>query len=118
MFALLETAIAFAAAMLAVSLFISAAVQWISTIGRYRATILIDMLRALIHGFRVFHNGSQALAADGPGATEAQKKACADTELTFVNDVLGDPVLHARDIQRPFLLQRGYMEGRDFLFAA
>jgi glycosyltransferase involved in cell wall biosynthesis len=24
----------------------------------------------------------------------------------------------ARDIQRPFLLQRGYMEGRDFLFAA
>lgn len=99
MFALLETAIAFAAAMLAVSLFISAAVQWISTIGRYRATILIDMLRALIHGFRVFHNDSQALAADGPGATEAQKKACADTELTFVNDVLGDPVLHARDIK-------------------
>ena len=45
MFALLETAIAFSAAMLAVSLFISAAVQWIAGLGRYRATTLADMLR-------------------------------------------------------------------------
>lgn len=97
MFALLETAIAFSAAMLAVSLFISAAVQWIAGLGRYRATTLADMLRSLIHGFRVFHNDAEAVAADQPEATPAQKQACRDCEMTFVNDVLSDPVLHARD---------------------
>jgi len=96
MFALLETAIAFSAAMLAVSLFISAAVQWIAGLGRYRATTLADMLRSLIHGFRVFHNDAEAVAADQPNATAAQKQACRDCEMTFVNDVLSDPVLHAR----------------------
>jgi hypothetical protein len=96
MFALLETAIAFSAAMLAVSLFISAAVQWIAGLGRYRATTLADMLRSLIHGFRVFHNDADAVSADQPDATAAQKQACRDCEMTFVNDVLSDPVLHAR----------------------
>lgn len=97
MFALLETAIAFSAAMLAVSLFISAAVQWLAGLGRYRATTLADMLRSLIHGFRVFHNDAEAVAADQPEATAAEKQACRDCEMTFVNEVLSDPVLHARD---------------------
>lgn len=120
MFALLETAIAFSAAMLAVSLFISAAVQWISNVGRYRSITLIDMLRTLIHGFRVYHNDPQAVAADQPDATPAQKQACTDTEMTFVNDVLSDPVLHARDVKlayqdRPGMLakQIDYIDAQD-----
>ena len=69
---------------------------WFSALA---SIILIDMLRTLIHGFRVYHNDPQALAADLPGATPAQKQANTDAEMAFVNDVLSDPVLHARDVK-------------------
>ena len=98
-FPLIETAVAFCAAMLAASLFVSALVQLVQGVGRYRSQALIGMLRSTIHGFRVHHCDPEALAADRPGAGRETRRRVACTENAFVEDVLGDPVLHAREVK-------------------
>ncbi|HEY3255637.1 MAG TPA: hypothetical protein VGJ91_16880 [Polyangiaceae bacterium] len=101
MLPLLETAIAFAAAMLTASLLVSAVVQAIQSAGCYRADIVAGMLRSVIHGFRSFYNDPDLLAVDypAPGNPEqlepAQGRVFAG-ETAFVNDILADPALHAR----------------------
>jgi hypothetical protein len=81
---LVETAIAFAAVMLAVSLFVSALVQVIQNLLHWRGKTLVDTLKQLFVGFRDFH--------DDPDAHD-------DTTATrFAHEVLGDPSLHARDV--------------------
>lgn len=105
MFPLLETAITFAAAMLAASLFVSALVQGVQSIGEYRSEIVERMLKSLIHGFRYFYNDTDVLRADGahvaapPLSAEELAKlrgVVLATEQEFVSDVLSDPALHAR----------------------
>ncbi|WP_437529641.1 hypothetical protein WME79_48140 [Sorangium sp. So ce726] len=96
MFPLLETALAFALIMLTASLFVSAVVQVIINVGRYRSLVLIHMLRSLIHGFRAFHRDPDVVdPATGRPAHDAlsRNEAC---EKRFAHEVLADPVLHAR----------------------
>ncbi|HKO52357.1 MAG TPA: hypothetical protein VJV79_31835 [Polyangiaceae bacterium] len=99
MFPLLETAIAFAAAMLTASLLVSAAVQAIQKVGRYRADTVSGMLRSVIHGFRSFYNDPELMAVDYPDGSDelgaAQGRVFAG-EKAFVRDILADPALHAR----------------------
>jgi hypothetical protein len=105
MFPLIETAIAFAAAMLAASLFVSAIVQGIQNIGQYRSEIVERMLKSVIHGFRSFYNDLDVLTADGvheavpklgPEQLKQLRALVLATEHEFVADVLADPALHAR----------------------
>jgi hypothetical protein len=101
MFPLLETAIAFAAAMLTASLLVSAVVQAIQSAGSYRADTVAGMLRSVIHGFRSFYNDPDLLAVDypdpnDPGKLEPAKGRVFAGEREFVNDILADPTLHAR----------------------
>jgi hypothetical protein len=99
MFPLMETALAFAAAMLAASLFVSALVQVLQGVGRYRARTVSELLHALIHGFRVYHNDADILkaeAAPGPAARKKLLDAANECEDIFVRDILVDPVLHQR----------------------
>ncbi|WP_433926432.1 hypothetical protein AB3662_26280 [Sorangium cellulosum] len=96
MIPLLETALAFALIMLTASLFVSAVVQVIINVGRYRSCVLIHMLRSLIHGFRTFHRDPEVVdPVTGRPAPDAlsRNEAC---EMRFVHEVLADPVLHAR----------------------
>jgi hypothetical protein len=67
-------------------------------VGRYRARTVAEMLRALIHGFRVFHNDADILAAEAAKPAEKKRKLAEanECERVFVRDILGDPVLHAR----------------------
>ncbi len=101
MFPLLETAIAFAAAMLTASLLVSAVVQAIQSAGSYRADTVSGMLRSVIHGFRSFYNDPDLLAVDYPDPsspdelTPAKGRVFAG-EREFVKDILADPTLHAR----------------------
>ncbi|MGK3992822.1 hypothetical protein [Sorangium sp. So ce1024] len=93
---LLETALAFALIMLTASLFVSAVVQVVINVGRYRSCILTHMLRSLIHGFRTFHRDPEVVdPVTGRPAPDAlsRNEAC---EMRFVHEVLADPVLHAR----------------------
>ena len=105
MFPLIETAITFAAAMLAASLFVSALVQGIQTIGEYRSEIVERMLKSVIHGFRSFYNDIDVLRADGahvagPALSAEEliqlRRVVLATEQEFISDVLSDPALHAR----------------------
>ncbi|WP_437962038.1 hypothetical protein WME76_21870 [Sorangium sp. So ce119] len=96
MIPLLETALAFALIMLTASLFVSAVVQVIINVGRYRSCVLIHMLRSLIHGFRTFHRDPEVVdPVTGRPAPDALSgdESC---EMRFVHEVLADPVLHAR----------------------
>lgn len=92
MFPLIETAIAFIVLMLAASLFVSAMVQILVNAGRYRSRTLVDMLRSLMHGFRVFHNDPRVVDAQ-TGRADLDDDG---PEFEFVKYVLRDPVLHAR----------------------
>jgi hypothetical protein len=85
---LVETAIAFAAVMLAASLFVTALVQLLQGLLRWRGKTLTDTLKQLFHGFRDFHGDDQA--HDDAAATR------------FAHDLLGDPSLHARDVMRRY----------------
>jgi hypothetical protein len=101
MLPLLETAIAFAAAMLTASLLVSAVVQLIQSAGSYRADTVAGMLRSVIHGFRSFYNDPDLLAVDYPDAATAEQLEPAKGrvfagERAFVKDILADPTLHAR----------------------
>ncbi|WP_437618285.1 hypothetical protein [Sorangium sp. So ce1151] len=99
MIPLLETALAFAMIMLTASLFVSAVVQVIVNVGRYRSCVLIHMLRSLMHGFRAFHRDPDVVdPATGRPARDAlaRNEAC---EMRFVHEVLADPVLHARSAE-------------------
>jgi hypothetical protein len=99
MFPLMETALAFVAAMLAASLFVSALVQVLQGVGRYRARTVSELLHSLIHGFRVYHNDADILAAEAAPTPAEKRKALADAnkcEDVFVKDILVDPVLHQR----------------------
>ncbi|WP_437969328.1 hypothetical protein WMF04_08520 [Sorangium sp. So ce260] len=92
----METALAFAMIMLTASLFVSAVVQVIVNVGRYRSCVLVHMLRSLMHGFRAFHRDPDVVdPATGRPAHDAlaRNEAC---EMRFVHEVLSDPVLHAR----------------------
>lgn len=96
MIPLLETALAFALIMLTASLFVSAVVQVIINVGRYRSCVLTHMLRSLMHGFRTFHRDPEIVdPVTGRPAPDAlsRSEAC---EMRFVHEVLADPVLHAR----------------------
>ncbi|XYH93177.1 hypothetical protein ACMHYB_35660 [Sorangium sp. So ce1128] len=95
----METALAFALIMLTASLFVSAVVQVIVNVGRYRSCVLIHMLRSLMHGFRAFHRDPDVVdPATGRPARDAlaRNEAC---EMRFVHEVLADPVLHARSAE-------------------
>src|SRR5262249_7394887 len=98
MFPLIETAIAFAVAMLAVSLFVSAVVQAVQSAGDYRSDIVRTMLRSVIHGFRSFYNDADVVALDYRDGSAAGDKLATmrDAEERFVKDVLADPALNAR----------------------
>ena len=101
MLPLLETAIAFAAAMLTASLLVSAIVQAIQSAGSYRADTVAGMLRSVIHGFRSFYNDPDLLAVDypdpnSPDELEPAKGRVFAGEREFVKDILADPTLHAR----------------------
>jgi hypothetical protein len=101
MFPLLETAIAFAAAMLTASLLVSAVVQAIQSAGSYRADTVSGMLRSVMHGFRSFYNDPDLLAVDYPDPANADELEPAKGrvfagERAFVKDILADPTLHAR----------------------
>ena len=101
MFPLLETAIAFTAAMLTASLLVSAVVQAIQSAGSYRADTVSGMLRSVIHGFRSFYNDPDLLAVDYPDPRssdelEPVRGRVFAGERAFVQDILADPTLHAR----------------------
>lgn len=101
MFPLLETAIAFAAAMLTASLLVSALVQGIQSVGAYRSNTVSGMLRSVIHGFRSFYNDPDLLAVDypdkeDPDDLEPARGRVFAGERAFVKDILADPTLHAR----------------------
>ncbi|WP_437487610.1 hypothetical protein WME75_07180 [Sorangium sp. So ce1014] len=85
--------------MLTASLFVSAVVQVIVNVGRYRSWVLTHMLRSLMHGFRAFHKDPDVVdPATGRPARDAlaRNEAC---EMRFVHEVLADPVLHARSAE-------------------
>ena len=99
MFPLIETALAFATAMLAASLLVSAAVQMLQKLGRYRSHTVREMLEALMHGFRVYHNDPEILKAEDEEGAEKKKKLYENTEEveeTFAEDIMSDPALHER----------------------
>jgi hypothetical protein len=99
MFPLVETAIAFAILMLTAALFVSALVQLVQKIGRYRSQTVAGMVKSVIHGFRVYHDDSDILAAEDEKDPEKKMHRAAENErveLQFVNDILSDPVLHTR----------------------
>lgn len=80
MFPLIETAAAFAAVMLVVSLFVSALVQAIQSVLGLRAAGLTDMLLTLVHNYAEIH---------GIDLDEEGEKA-------FVEAIVSHPLLHAR----------------------
>lgn len=98
MFPLIETALAFATAMLAASLFVSAAVQILQKLGRYRSRTVREMLEALMHGFRAYQNDADILADENKkdSTREATFKKSKEAEETFAEDILSDPTLHTR----------------------
>ncbi len=81
MFPLIETAAAFAAVMLVVSLFVSALVQAIQSLLGLRAAGLTDMLLTLVHNYAEIH---------GIDLDEEGEKA-------FVEAIVNHPLLHARN---------------------
>jgi hypothetical protein len=85
MFPLIETAAAFAAVMLVVSLFVSALVQAIQSGLGLRAAGLSDMLLTLVHNYGRLH---------GRDLNEAE-------EREFVDAILTHPLLHTRRGRRP-----------------
>jgi hypothetical protein len=91
---LLETALAFTLAMLAASLFVSAGVEGIQRIGKYRTNGLKDMMRVMIRGFRTYHN--DPVVDFLPSVTDP-------LDDRFVNDILSDPVFnaHSDDLNNP-----------------
>jgi hypothetical protein len=104
---LIETAIAFVAAMLAASLFVSALVQLLQNGLHYRGRTVVEMLKTLLNGFLVYHNDPDALVVDDPkkskkkdpkGYTEAKKRIDARLDQ-FAHDVLSDPALHSREVK-------------------
>ncbi|WP_437318858.1 hypothetical protein [Sorangium sp. So ce385] len=111
MIPLLETALAFAMIMLTASLFVSAVVQVIVNVGRYRSGVLVHMLRSLMHGFRAFHKDPDvvdpATGLPAQGALE-RNEAC---EMRFVHEVLSDPVLHARSAKLAYGSDPGRLAG-------
>jgi hypothetical protein len=99
---LIETAVAFVAAMLAASLFVSALVQMIQNGLHYRGRTVVAMLETLLDGFLVYHNDSDALLANQPVDTPdtvAARGRIKQRLNAFVNDVLSDPALHAREVK-------------------
>jgi hypothetical protein len=104
---LIETALAFVAAMLAASLFVSALVQLLQNGLHYRGRTVVQMLKTLLNGFLVYHNDPDALLVDDPrrskqkdpvGYAAAQKRI--DARLNqFAHDVLSDPALHSREVK-------------------
>ena len=78
MFPLIETAAAFAAVMLVVSLFVSALVQAIQSGLGLRAAGLDDMLLSLIHNYGILH----------------EQDLSEDEEKAFVDAVVTHPLLH------------------------
>jgi hypothetical protein len=78
MFPLIETAAAFAAVMLVVSLFVSALVQAIQSGLGLRAAGLNDMLLSLVHNYGILH---------GQDLSEDEEKA-------FVDAIVTHPLLH------------------------
>jgi hypothetical protein len=99
MLPLLETALAFAVAMLAASLFVSAVVQILQRLGRYRARAVSDMLASLLHGFRVYFNDADVLTGE---KDRAASMTCAKQEVQFATDILADPILHSRAMQETY----------------
>jgi len=85
---LVETAIAFSAVMLAVSLFVSALVQLIQSVLHWRGITLIEMLAQTLHGFKDFHE-----------ADHSHDEALAKR---FAVDILTDPSLHASSVLKRF----------------
>jgi len=104
MFPLIETAIAFAAAMLAASLVVSGLVQVLLSVGRYRSRGVEEMLLSLMQGFRNFNNDPAVVPPPpGDGKTRPADKipppdtaALRRAERAFVDDVMTDPTLQAR----------------------
>src|SRR5688572_29879766 len=104
MFPLIETAIAFAAAMLAASLVVSGCVQIVLSLGRYRSRGVEEMLLSLMQGFRNFNNDPAVVPqppVDGKakGAVKIPPPdpvALQKAERAFVEDVMTDPTLQAR----------------------
>jgi hypothetical protein len=104
MFPLIETAIAFAAAMLAASLVVSGCVQVVLSLGRYRSRGVEEMLLSLMQGFRNFNNDPAVVPqppVDGKakGAVRIPPPdpvALQKAERAFVEDVMTDPTLQAR----------------------
>lgn len=103
MFPLIETAIAFAAAMLAASLVVSGCVQVVLSLGRYRSRGVEEMLLSLMQGFRNFNNDPAVvpqppanLAKGAPKIPPPDPVALHAAERAFVEDVMTDPTLQAR----------------------
>ncbi|WP_437730062.1 hypothetical protein [Sorangium sp. So ce1335] len=125
MIPLLETALAFALIMLTASLFVSAVVQVIMNVGRYRSCVLIHMLRSLMHGFRTFHRDPEIVdPVTGRPAPDALERS-AECEMRFVHEVLADPVLHARSAKiaagtdpEQLALQVEYIDADDLITIA
>jgi hypothetical protein len=84
MFPLIETAAAFAAVMLVVSLFVSALVQAIQSRMKLRAAGLTDMLLTLVHNYTRIHG----IDLDDDG------------EKAFVEAIVAHPLLHSRGPRR------------------
>lgn len=99
MLPMLETVLAFVAAMLAASLFVSAVVQVVQGLGRYRSRTVAGMLYALIHGYRVYYNDPDILEAEAE-TDPMKRRTLLDQanrcEAVFVRDILADPALHSR----------------------
>jgi hypothetical protein len=95
MMPLVETALAFVAAMLGASLVVNGAVQTLLTLGHHRSRTVEDMLRSLIHGFRFFYNDLAVI--DDPSMKVAKDPVkLSDSAEVFVQDVMTDPTIYAR----------------------
>lgn len=95
MMPLIETALAFTAAMLAASLVVNGGVQAVLTLGGYRSKTARDMLQSLMHGFRFFYN-DPTVVPDAAGRLKGSADNVRRSAETFVNDVMSDPAIHAR----------------------
>jgi hypothetical protein len=96
MFPLIETAIAFAAAMLAASLFVTAVVQVLQKLLGLGPRTTRDMLEALMYGFRDFHNDPAIDAAETAGAASDKRENVNKECARFALDILSDRALHTR----------------------
>lgn len=96
MFPLIETAIAFAAAMLAASLFVTAAVQIVQKVLGLGSETTRELLEALIYGFRDFHNDPCIIAAEKASSSPDERKRVNEQCARFAVDILSDRTLHTR----------------------